>query len=69
MKVWFTLLDAVEYLNLSERKIRNLVKEGRMRASQPEKKLLFHKNWLDAYVMNMGTRLTLTQKRELEELS
>ncbi len=69
MKIWYTLLDAVEYLCLSERKIRTLVKEGRLRASQPEKKLLFHKSWLDAYAMNMGTRLTPTQKRELEDLS
>jgi len=69
MKVWYTLLDTVEYLNLSEKKIRTLVKSKKIRASQPEKKLLFHKTWLDAYVMNMGTRLTPTQKRELEELS
>ncbi len=69
MKIWLTLNDAVEYLNLSERKIRNLVKEGKLRASKPEKKLLFHKIWLDAYVMNMGTRLSKTQRRELEELS
>jgi|SaaInlStandDraft_4_1057021.scaffolds.fasta_scaffold414097_1 excisionase family DNA binding protein len=61
--------DAVKYLNLSDKKIRNLVKEGRLRVSQPEKKLLFHKTWLDAYMMEMGTRLTPTQKRELEELS
>lgn len=69
MKVWYTLSDAVKYLNLSDKKIRNLVKEGKLRVSQPEKKLLFHKTWLDAYMMKMGTRLTPTQKRELEELS
>ena len=69
MKFWYTMSDAVKYLNLSDKKIRNLVKEGRLRVSQPEKKLLFHKTWLDAYMMEMGTRLTPTQKRELEELS
>jgi len=69
MNKWYTLSEACEYVGLKERTVRKLVKEGKLRYSKPSMKLLFQKRWLDAYVMNMGTRLTPTQKRELEDLS
>jgi len=69
MKVWYTLAEACEYMGLKERKIRNLTKEGRLRYTKPDKKFMFHKNWIDAYLLDMGTRLTPTQKKELADLS
>ena len=69
MRQWYTLSEASDYIGLKERTVRKLMKEGKLRYSQPSRKLLIHKKWLDAYAMSMGTRLTPTQKRELEELS
>jgi len=68
-KIWFTLADACEYLNLKERTVRNLLRTGKLKYTRPSKKIAIHRKWLDGYQMNFGAKLTPGQRRELENLN
>ena len=65
---WLTANQAAEYLNISERTLRKLCKEGSVKYAQPGKKYFFHPSWLNAWVLGYGKRLTPTQRKEVDEL-
>jgi len=65
---WLTANQAADYLNISERTLRKLCKEGSVKYAQPGKKYFFHPSWLNAWVLGYGKRLTPTQRKEVEEL-
>ncbi len=66
---WLNAKESRIYINVSDRTLRSLCKNGRVKYAQPSKKLMFRKSWLDAYILGFGKRLTPTERKELEELS
>ena len=67
---WLTASQAADFLNISERTLRKLCKEGSIKYALPGKgkKYYFHPSWLNAWVLGYGKRLTPTQRKEVEEL-
>jgi excisionase family DNA binding protein len=65
---WLSTVQATDHLKITDRTLRNLCKNGKLKYVQPGKKLLFRKSWLDAYALGFGKRLTPSERRELEEL-
>jgi len=66
---WMSAKQSADYIKVSDRTLRALCKSGRLKYVQPSKKLIFRRSWLDSYMLGYGTRLTPTEKKELEELS
>jgi len=66
---WISATQSAAYLNISDRTLRNLCKEGKLKYCQPGRKLLFHQRFLDSWVLGYGKRLTPSERKELEELS
>jgi len=61
-KTWMNLNESSSYLSLSQSFIRRLVSEGQIeytRSSSQSSKLLFKREWLDAYLeARMSTAVT-----------
>jgi excisionase family DNA binding protein len=74
IQTWFTVAEAADYLRCSKRTIGRAVQTGGLRAEKfktggERGGTRFHRQWLDAFVLGFNARrLSLTQKRMLEEL-
>jgi len=67
---WLSSKEAAEHLNISDRTLRKLCKNGKLKYTQmgEGRSLRFRTSWLDAYVLGYGKKLTPTERRELEDL-
>ncbi len=66
---WFTVQAVSDYLNLSTKSIRMMIKTGQLKSTKPQGKILVHRKWADSWAMNFGKKLTPNQQRELETLN
>ena len=65
---WLNIIEAAQYMRVSERTIRRAIKGGTLKFKKPTKKYLFHKTWLHSWICGYGKKLSPTQKNELKSL-
>lgn len=67
---WYNISQAAEYLSCSTRTVQRLVQAGRLKYHRPHgrRRMLFHRKYLDAYLLGYGTRISPSQRRQIENL-
>ncbi len=70
-QTWFNSVEAASYTGRQRRKLTGLAADGRLRSVRfPEtRKVMFHRLWLDAYILGYGPELTTEEEAELERLN
>ncbi len=70
-QTWFNSVEAASYTGRARRKLTGLAADGRLRSVRfPEtRKVMFHRLWLDAYIMGYSPELTTEEEAELERLN
>ncbi len=66
---WLSSSQAAGHLKISDRTLRKVCKNGKLKYAQVGKLLRFRTCWLDAFALGFGKRLSPSERRELEELS
>jgi len=68
---WFDSEEASRYINRPRRALTSLAKNGGIQSTRIPKtrKLIFHRLWLDAYLMGYGAEPTTEEEAELERLN
>ena len=65
---WLTINRAAKYANLCPKTVRKEIKAGHLRACKRTRKYLIHEDWLFAWILGYGQRLTPSAKREIQQL-
>ena len=65
---WLDLKSACKYSGLGESTIRREIMTGRLKVSKQVGKLMFRKIWIDRFLMFGRQRLTVGERKELEQL-
>ncbi|MBT4944545.1 MAG: hypothetical protein HON27_00080 [Candidatus Marinimicrobia bacterium] len=68
---WLNSAEASKYINRERTVIAKLAKRRKIKFTRAPntKKLMFHRRWLDAYIMGYGPELTTEEEAELEKLN
>jgi excisionase family DNA binding protein len=64
---WFTIPELNYHYKLSEKTFYRAIKSGKLKAVKPVNKYLIHRNWILAFLMGFGKRLSLSEKKQLEQ--
>ncbi|NQV14252.1 helix-turn-helix domain-containing protein [bacterium] len=56
---------AAKKIPVAQSTLYRLVREGKIKAVKPGGKLMYRQEWLTAYALGFGTRLTKSQKAEI----
>jgi len=70
-RTWLSSAQASAYINPEQRAVIKLTEDRKIKFTRAPstKKLMFHRRWLDAYLLGYGAEPTAEEEAELERLN
>ena len=65
---WYTIGEAADFLQLSPTTIRRKIKSRKIKYTKPGGKLMFHRSWLTAFLLEFPIKLTRRHKETIADL-
>jgi len=66
---WLNISSASQYSHQSPRTLKRAIKMGELKGVKRHGHWMFHRTWIDRYIMFGIKRINKSEQKELEELS